>query len=158
MPYTLRVKETYHFFRATLTKIHCIKINHIWIQISYSYHYEAHLKKLRVWILRKLQWNRKMPFSKYHRNSSLSELHKRTKGCLFRTCNYSFNFNVRLCNHRTGFRLWRTPMSVGQQVLWFSKNYLMLFHCIFLLLDTRQSLLIRMLLLRSTLSYMCPNI
>ena len=22
-------KETYHFFRATLTKIHCIKINHI---------------------------------------------------------------------------------------------------------------------------------
>ena len=37
-------KETYHFFRATLTKIHYIKINHIETQISYSSPYEAHLK------------------------------------------------------------------------------------------------------------------
>ena len=29
-------KETYHFFRATLTKIHSIKINHIWTQISFN--------------------------------------------------------------------------------------------------------------------------
>ena len=27
-------KETYHFFRVTLTKIHSIKINHIWTQIN----------------------------------------------------------------------------------------------------------------------------
>ena len=45
-------KETYHFFRATLTKIHCIKINHIWTQISYSYPYLAHLKKKKrfAWV------------------------------------------------------------------------------------------------------------
>ena len=30
-------KETYHFFRATFTKIRSIKINHIWTQNSYSY-------------------------------------------------------------------------------------------------------------------------
>ena len=29
-------KETYHFFRATLTKIHFIKINNIWTQISFN--------------------------------------------------------------------------------------------------------------------------
>ena len=28
--------ETYHFFRVTLTKIHSIKINHIWTQISFN--------------------------------------------------------------------------------------------------------------------------
>ena len=37
-------KETYHFFRAMLTKIHGIKINHIWTQISYSSPHEAHPK------------------------------------------------------------------------------------------------------------------
>ena len=29
-------KETYHFFRATHTKIHCFKINNIWTQISFN--------------------------------------------------------------------------------------------------------------------------
>ena len=32
----LASKETFHFFTATLTKIHRIKINHIWTQISYT--------------------------------------------------------------------------------------------------------------------------
>ena len=38
-------KETDHFFRATLTKIRSIKINHNWAQISYSTPYQAHLKR-----------------------------------------------------------------------------------------------------------------
>ena len=38
-------KETYHFFRATLTKIQTIKMNHIWTQISYNTPYQAHLNK-----------------------------------------------------------------------------------------------------------------
>ena len=29
-------KETYHFFRVTLNKIHAIKINDIWTQISFN--------------------------------------------------------------------------------------------------------------------------
>ena len=29
-------KETYHFFRAMLTEIHAVKINNIWIQISFN--------------------------------------------------------------------------------------------------------------------------
>ena len=31
---TLSVKSNYHFFRVTFTEIHCIKIIHIWTQIS----------------------------------------------------------------------------------------------------------------------------
>ena len=41
--YTEHPKKMY-FSRATLTKIHCIKINHIWTHISYSYPYRAELK------------------------------------------------------------------------------------------------------------------
>ena len=44
-------KEIYHFFRATLTKIH-IKVNHIWTEISYSSH-DAHLKNQRVAFVKK---------------------------------------------------------------------------------------------------------
>ena len=46
-------KETYHFFRATITKIHFIKINHIWTQISYCSPNESHLKNLRVSFVKK---------------------------------------------------------------------------------------------------------
>ena len=46
-------KETYHFFRATLTKIHHIKINHIWTQISYNSPREAHLKNQRIAFVKK---------------------------------------------------------------------------------------------------------
>ena len=34
--HTLSVKRNYHFFRATPTKIHAIKINNIWTQISFN--------------------------------------------------------------------------------------------------------------------------
>ena len=43
--YTERQKK-HHFFRATLAKIH-IKINHIWIQISYSSPYESTSEKTK---------------------------------------------------------------------------------------------------------------
>ena len=46
-------KETYHFFIATPTKIHHIKINHIWTLISYSTPYETHLKYQRVAFVKK---------------------------------------------------------------------------------------------------------
>ena len=47
--YTERQKKlTTVFFRATLTKIHLIKICNIWIQISYSSPHEAHLKNQRA--------------------------------------------------------------------------------------------------------------
>ena len=45
--YTERQKK-HHFFRATLTKIHRIKINHIQTHISYSSPHEAYLKIQRV--------------------------------------------------------------------------------------------------------------
>ena len=40
-------KETYHFFRTTLTKIHCIKNNNIWTQISFNTPLEEYLKNTR---------------------------------------------------------------------------------------------------------------
>ena len=60
---TLNVKRTYLFFRATLTKIYLIKMNHIWTQISYSSPHEAHLEKKnqRVAFVKKekMRWNGK---------------------------------------------------------------------------------------------------
>ena len=46
-------KEPYHFIRATLTKFHHIKINHIWTQVSYSSPHEAHLRNKRVAFVKK---------------------------------------------------------------------------------------------------------
>ena len=46
-------KETYHFFRAMLTKIHRIKMNHIWTQISYGSPHDAHLKNKMVAFVKK---------------------------------------------------------------------------------------------------------
>ena len=47
------------FFKATLTKIHYIKINHIWTMMSYSTPCEAHLQNERVAFVkrRKILWN-----------------------------------------------------------------------------------------------------
>ena len=55
---TLSVKINLdHFFRVTLTKIHSIKMNHIWTQSSYSTPYQAHLKKTNVWLSQKgVKW------------------------------------------------------------------------------------------------------
>ena len=71
-------KETYHFFRATCTKIQSIKMNHIWTQISYSTPYWAYLKQkgLRESKRRKLQWNRKRSLFWNHRNCSPPGLNK----------------------------------------------------------------------------------
>ena len=51
----LSVKGTYQFFRALPIKIYNMKINHIWTKISYSTPYEAHLKKQRVSVIKKLK-------------------------------------------------------------------------------------------------------
>ena len=49
-------KETYYFFRATLTKIQSNKVNHDWAYISYNTPCQAHLKIMFVWI--KKEWNK----------------------------------------------------------------------------------------------------
>ena len=63
-------KETYHFFRATLTKIQRIKMNHIWTQISCITTLEMHIWKKTITGVSlkpkgiKLQWNCKRSFVK----------------------------------------------------------------------------------------------
>ena len=62
-------KETYHFFGATLTKIHSINMNHIhiWTQINYSIPYQAHLKKQTVCFSQKeVKWG-EITFQKSHK-------------------------------------------------------------------------------------------
>ena len=91
-------KETYHFFRAMLTKIYAIKINYIWTQISFNKTQDLLTSKMR-----KMWLNHERSFFENRRNCSPSELHG---GGLFRTFNsYSFNFNGVLHKHRTGFEL-----------------------------------------------------
>ena len=63
-----------------LTKIHHIKINHIWTQISYSFPYEAHLKNQRVAFVKKeknLMKSQKVSFQKSQKLLA-ENLHERT--------------------------------------------------------------------------------
>ena len=118
-----------NIFRATLTKIHRIKINHSWIQISYSSPYEAHLKKTHTqrvaWVKKeKIQWNCKGFTFKNHRNCSLSIS---MKGSLFiKLFGYSCNFNFSSVAY-TDPRRWAVPVTLKKYLLWF--------HCIFLIFD-----------------------
>ena len=73
-------KETYHFFRATLTKNHCIKINHIYTQIGYSSPYEAHLKNKTVAFAKKEKNAMKSQKVTFQKSQKLlaENLHERT--------------------------------------------------------------------------------
>ena len=124
-------KETYHFFRATPTKIHAIKINNIWTQISSN---TKNIWKTQDFLAskrRKMRLNHERSFFENRRNCSPSELHGHG---LFKTFNsYSFNFNGGLRKRRTGYCLLRTPSPRGKQFLWFLKIDLLRFHRIYLL-------------------------
>ena len=144
--YTLSIKRnSYHFFRATLTKIHNIKINYIWTQISYCSPYEAHLKKSRI------------AFVKKEKNAVKSQkvIFQKSQKLLTESLNsyysYSFNFNGGLCNCRTGF----CPCLGVEQFLWFLKNYLLRFHLILLLFYSSKRLFHEMCLVRSTVANLC---
>ena len=143
-------KETYHFFRVTLTKIHLIKMNHIWTQISFSFPHEAHLKNQRVAFVKKEKNVVKLLFFKHHRNCSLRTS---TKGRLFRTFNsYSFNFKGGLCDRRTGYCPCWASCPGGEQFLWYLKNYLLRFHLILLSFYSIKRLIFEMCLVRSTIA------
>ena len=77
-------QKKHHFFRAMLTKIHPIKMNHIWIQISYSSPHEAHLKIQRVAFVKKEKNLVKLQRSLF-KNPRNCLPRTSTKGCLFRT-------------------------------------------------------------------------
>ena len=105
-------KETYRFFRATLTKIRRIKMNHIWTQKGYSSPHEAHLKKKnqRVAIVKKEKNAVKLQKVIFQKSQNCS-LRTSTKGRLLRTFNrYSFSFKGGLCNRRTVLAIVRTKL------------------------------------------------
>ena len=122
-------KETYHFFRVTLTKIHSIKINHIWTQISFNTISEKH----KIFSLQKGEntvWSRNVIFRKSQklhteRASRRWPIHKIQK--LF------IQFQLR--KHSVGYCLLRTPGPRGKQFLRFLKTDLLRFHPIYLLFD-----------------------
>ena len=113
-------KETCHFFRSTLTKIHAIKITHIWTQALILLNKKTWKPQgLLVSKRRKMWWNHERSFFENHKNYSPSELHGASP---FRTfISYSFNFNGGLCNCLTSFCLLRTPSPEGKHFLWFWK-------------------------------------
>ena len=69
-------KETYHFFRTTLTKIHCIKNNNIWTQISFNTPLKEYLKNTRFSHVKneRTRLNLERSFFENRRNCSPSEL------------------------------------------------------------------------------------
>ena len=117
---------------ATLTKIHCIKINHIWAQISFNTSVIRISEKHKIFSQQKGEnavKSRKVIFRKSQKLLT-SELHgiKTFKS-------YSFNFNGGLRKHRMGYCLLRTPSPRGKQFLWFLKTDLLRFHPIYLHFD-----------------------
>ena len=131
-------KETYHFFRATLTKIHSIKINHIWTQISFTalILLNKNIRNTQDILAskrRKYGLITKGHFSKIaetaHRASSERAPRRRP---IIKFKRYSFNFNGGLRKHRAGYCLLRTPGPRGKQFLRFFKTDLLRFHPIYL--------------------------
>ena len=136
--HTLKVKRNLSLFRSSLSKIHRIKKKKSYLdtdKLEFSLWSTSEKQKTKGCLCQKGENCSEIVkghLKKDHRNWTIS-----TKSCLFRTFNsYSFNLNSGLCNHLTGFRLRRTPNPVGDQILWFKKNYHMRFHCIFLLFGT----------------------
>ena len=78
--YTEHQKETYHFFGVTFTEIHCFKISHLWIKIC-STRYEAHLQRLALPWVRKMQWNHKAWL--YQKITEIAHWSHHTKYSLF---------------------------------------------------------------------------
>ena len=127
-------KETYHLFMATLTQIHCTKINNIWAQISFNSSLIRISEKHKIISCQKDEnavKSRKVIFRKSQKlltERALSECHE---GSLFRT----FNFNGGVRKRRIGFCLLRTPSPRGKQFLWFLTIDPLRFHRIYLLYD-----------------------
>ena len=104
---TLGIKRNLSFLQSDITKIHQIKVNHIWTQISYIVLIIKHIwKKTKVCLCQKEKNLVKLQKDIIKKSQKL--LRTSTKGHLFRTFNsYSFNFNCGLCDCRTSYCLWR---------------------------------------------------
>ena len=113
----------YHFFRATLTKIHAIKINDIWTQISFNTPQEEYLKNTRFSRIKKeknVVKSRKVIFRKSQKLVTERVLSELQGGGLFSTFkSYSFNFNGGLRKRRTEYCLLQTPSRRGKQFVIF---------------------------------------
>ena len=147
-------KETYQFFRATLTKIHAIKIYNICTQISFNNTPKIRISKntrfSRVNAVKSL----KVYFSKIA-ETALSELHG---GGLFRTFNsYSFNFNGGLRKCRTGYCLLRTPSPERQAVSVIFEIWPLAISSHLSPLWLKYTFVFQMCLWRINLPNLCPN-
>ena len=128
------------FLRAMLTKIHCIKINHvIWKQICYSSPYEAHLKNQRVAFAKKekdAMNSQKVIFQKSQK--LLREPLQKAAYSKHSTANHSISMACYV--HVTDVLAFNCPcrtLCLGdEQFLWFLKSDLLRFHPISLLFDS----------------------
>ena len=78
LSYTGASKETYHFLGATVTKIHRIKMNHIWIQNKLNLVLlMQHISEKRVACVKKGVNCGKILQKVISRNCSLRELHEK---------------------------------------------------------------------------------
>ena len=128
-------KETYHFFRAMLTKIYCIKINHIQTQISYTSPDDAHVTNLKITFAIKEKNVMKLLKVTFQKSQKLlaENLRERPPIQNISIAIHSIS-KAGYCNRRTGYCPYRAPCPGGEQFLWFLKHeflrfYLILFFC-----------------------------
>ena len=130
-------KETYHFFRATLTKIHCIKIDNIQTQISYNSHYDTHQKNFKISFAIKEKNVTKLLKVTFQKSQKLLAENLRERPPIQ-------NISIAIhpiskggyCNCRTGYCPYRAPCLGGEQFLWFFKHDLLRFYLILFFFDS----------------------
>ena len=150
-------QETYQFFRATLTKIPSIKINHIWTQINYCCSYQSHLKKTIACLSPKGVKCCEIARGNYTKITETARLHcmefgndKSQYGGLHDS---HLKLNEWLLNV---LNRWPCVQVLSEQFLWFLKNdsFVMSLH---FLLDKSNPLIFQMCFIWNTIAYLCPN-
>ena len=116
----------------TFPMLSCLKGQNLWNDCSSNRRYHSFARKC---LLPRLG----VP----HRQKLVQWLH-----------NLPLKLNERLLKVLNRMPLWSM---LDEQFLWFSKNYLLRFHCIFLLLLHNQTFVFQTFLLRGVKAYQCPK-
>ena len=137
-------KETYHFFRATVTKIHPIKIYHIWTLISYYTPYEAH----DLWQIKGLLLSKRRKINNKITETAHWEPPRKTAYLEHSIAIHSISMSMAGLTAVLAFvRVeLRAQEARCEQFLWFLKSEFLWLHCSFLLFDLSESLFLEMCL------------
>ena len=150
---TLSVKRNITFFRATLTKIYPIKINHICTQINFDTSEWEHLKKIKPCLCQKGE--------KAVKSQKISETAHQASSTEEAYSEHSITFySISMAGYVIpvpAFVCGKLPRTRGEEFLWCLTTDLLRFHCIFLFFDSRNLFFLKLCWIRITIVNLWPN-